>query len=41
MKGLLDSGNEPPVALRPFVDAYLRAIGERAKQTSDAVGDLI
>ena len=41
MKGLLESGNEPPAALRPFVDAYLNAIGERARETGDDVADLI
>ena len=41
MKGLLDSGNEPPAELRPFVEAYLNAVGERAKQTGDDVRDLI
>ena len=41
MKGLLDSGNEPPPELRPFVVAYLNAVGERAKQTGDDIADLI
>jgi hypothetical protein len=41
MKGILASGQEPPVALRPFVDAYLRAMGERARETGDNVADLM
>jgi hypothetical protein len=41
MKGLLESGQVPPVVLRPFVDAYLRAIGERARETGDDVADLM
>ena len=41
MKGLLESGNEPPPELRPFVEAYLNAVGDRAKQTGDDVADLI
>jgi len=41
MKGLLEPGKEPPIALRPFVDAYLRAVGERAKETGDDVADLM
>jgi hypothetical protein len=41
MKGLLAAGNEPPPELRPFVESYLRTIGERARQTGDDVADLI
>jgi hypothetical protein len=41
MKGLLQSGQEPPAALRPFVDAYLRATGERARETGDDVAELM
>jgi hypothetical protein len=40
IKGLLDSGKEPPEELRPFVESYMRALGERAKQTGDDVQDL-
>jgi hypothetical protein len=41
MKGLLASGKQPPPQLRPFVEAYVSAIGERAKQTGDEITDLI
>jgi hypothetical protein len=41
MKGLLESGHEPPAELRPFVESYLRAVGARARQTGDDVADLI
>jgi hypothetical protein len=41
IKGLIDSGHEPPAQLRPFVESYLRALGERARQTGDDVDDLI
>jgi hypothetical protein len=41
MKGLLESGNEPPEALRPFVESYLRAVEGRADQTGDDIADLI
>ena len=41
MKRLLKSGQEPPVELQPFVDAYLKAVGERARETGDDVADLL
>jgi hypothetical protein len=41
MKGLLESGHHPPPELQPFVESYLRAIGERARQTGDDVADLM
>ena len=41
MKGLLETGNEPPAELRPFVEAYLNAVGDRAKQTGDELTDLM
>jgi hypothetical protein len=41
VKGLLDSGQEPPPELRPFVESYLQALGERAKETGDPVEDLL
>jgi hypothetical protein len=41
IKGLLASGNEPPAELRPFVDSYLLAVGERARETGDTLHDLI
>ena len=41
VKLLLDCGKEPPAELRPFVQSYLRALGERARQTGDSVTDLI
>src|SRR5258708_39197405 len=41
VKGLLASGKEPPAELRPFVESYLQAVGERAQETGDEVADLI
>ena len=40
IKALLDSGKQPPEELRPFVESYMRALGERANQTGDDVQDL-
>jgi hypothetical protein len=41
IKGLLKRGQEPPSELRPFVNAYLKATSERARQTGDDTVDLL
>jgi hypothetical protein len=41
VRSLLKSGNEPPAELRPFVESYLHALGERAKQTGDELEHLL
>jgi len=38
---LLQSRSEPPAELRPFVESYLGATRERARETGDPVEDLI
>ena len=41
IRGLLRAGHEPPAELRPFVESYLHAIENRARQTGDPAEDLI